>query len=63
MTVKEFLNVCDKHQNLILICDETATGFIRCRADLVGGFYTNREIKRIYAKTNGKDIEIAIEVE
>ena len=63
MMMQDFLNVCDKNQNLMIICEDTEVGFTRCTADLVGGFYTKRNIKRIYSKNNGKDTEIVIEVE
>ena len=63
MMMQDFLNVCDKNQNLMIICEDTEAGFTRCIADLVGNFYTKRNIKRIYSKNNGEDIEIVIEVE
>ena len=62
LTVKEFLTVCDESQNLLIRCDDIASGFVRCRAEMVGGFFVKRIIKNLYTKHNGGDIEIVIEV-
>ena len=63
MTIEEFLEVCDGKQDLLIKCEVIESKFMRSRAELVGEFFMKRNIKTIYAKHNGNDIEIVIEVD
>lgn len=63
MTIKEFLEVCDSKQDLLIKCEAIESKFMRCRAEEVDKFFMKRNIKSLYAKHNGNDIEIVIEID
>ena len=63
MTIKEFLEVCDSKQDLLIKCEAIESKVMRTEAELVDVFFMKRNIKTLYAKHNGNDIEIVIEVD